>query len=85
MNMELWIIIAYIALGVATSMYMIHFYKIRMKKFDPDKHSGGVSVEDLFLASVGFLVWPFQIIVHISDMRELKKDYGRTPYSKKKK
>jgi len=50
----------YYLVGVIVSVYMIWFYLIKLKRPFGQKHA--------FLAIVGPLVWPLQIVKHIYDV-----------------
>jgi hypothetical protein len=49
----------YLLIGVFVSVYMIHYYKIKLKK--------PVTTSDALLAIIGPLIWPLQIVKHIFD------------------
>ena len=49
----------YLLIGVFVSVYMIHYYKIKLKK--------PVTPSDALLAIIGTLIWPLQIVKHIFD------------------
>lgn len=70
MNRETLIVIAYIfsylTVGIAVSFYMIDFYMGKLGR--------PIHIHHLFLATIGPLVWPLQIIKHLVDRRTLKKD-----------
>jgi hypothetical protein len=50
----------YYLIGVIVSVYMIWFYLIKLKRHVYPRHA--------FLAIVGPLVWPLQIVKHIFDL-----------------
>jgi hypothetical protein len=50
----------YYLIGVLVSSYMIWFYLIKLKRKPLTRHA--------FLAIVGPLVWPAQIVKHIYDI-----------------
>lgn len=50
----------YCLIGVIVSAYMIWFYLIKLKRPISSRHT--------FLAIVGPLVWPLQIVKHIFDV-----------------
>jgi hypothetical protein len=49
----------YLLIGVFVSVYMIHYYKIKLKK--------PVTTSDILLSVIGPLIWPLQIVKHIFD------------------
>ncbi len=57
----------YYILGIIISLYMIWFYMI--------KNHSAVGVRHLFLAIIGPLVWPLQIIKHLYDLFTNKITY----------
>ena len=50
----------YYLIGVIVSVYMIWFYLIKLKRKPAPRHA--------FLAIIGPLVWPAQIVKHIYDL-----------------
>ena len=49
----------YLLIGVFVSVYMVYYYKIKLKK--------PVTPSDSLLAIIGPLIWPLQIVKHIFD------------------
>ncbi len=55
----------YYLIGVVVSLYMIYFYLIKLKREPKSSH--------IFLAMIGPLVWPLQIIKHVYDLYKMRK------------